>query len=419
MLDFEAALAQAEAEVGVIPAEAVSPIVDCCRAGLFDFQALGLAAVNAGNLAIPMVKALTALVKVKDGRASGYVHWGATSQDAIDTGMVLQLRPFLYALDGDLTDLCKSLALLVESHRDTPMVGRTWLQQALPITFGLKAAGWLDAAERARARLRALQPVVLTLQFGGAAGTLAALGDQGLRVAAALAARLDLALPALPWHGHRDRIAEAGAALGLLIGTLGKIASDITLCMQTEIGELLEPAGEGRGGSSTMPHKRNPVAAAAVLAAAARAPGLVATLLSAMPQQHERGLGNWHAEWTALPELCRLAGGALHRTLDTVKGLEVHGERMAENLERTQGLILAEAVQMALGARLGRGAAHDLLDAACRRAVREKRHLREILQATPEVTAVLSVAEIDRLLDPRGYLGVTQDLIDRALRNRS
>lgn len=419
MLDFEAALARAEAELGVIPAEAVSPITDCCRAELFDFQALGLAAVNAGNLAIPMVKALTALVKVKDGRASGYVHWGATSQDAIDTGMVLQLRGFLFALDTDLGALCKSLALLVESHRDTPMVGRTWLQQALPITFGLKAAGWLDAVERSRARLRALQPVVLTLQFGGAAGTLAALGDQGLRVAAALAARLDLALPALPWHSHRDRVAETGAFLGLLIGTLGKIASDITLCMQTEIGELLEPAGEGRGGSSTMPHKRNPVAAAAVLGAATRAPGLVATLLSAMPQQHERGLGNWHAEWTVLPELCRLAGGAVRWTLDTVKGLEVHGERMAENLEKTGGLILAEAVQMAIGARLGRGPAHEILDAACRRAVQEKRHLRDILQSTPAVTAVLSTAEINRLLDPRGYLGVTQDFIDRALRNRS
>lgn len=419
MLDFEAALARAEAETGVVPPEAVQPIVDCCRAELFDFQALGEAAVDSGNLAIPMVKALTALVKVKDGRASGYVHWGATSQDAIDTGLVLQLRPFLQALDHDLGLLCKALESLVKNHRDTVMVGRTWLQQALPVTFGLKAAGWLDAADRARDRLRSLQAVVLTLQFGGAAGTLAALGDQGLRVAAALAARLDLALPALPWHSQRDRIAETGAALGLLIGTLGKIASDVTLCMQTEIGELLEPAGKGRGGSSTMPHKRNPVAAAAVLAAAARAPGLVATLLAAMPQQHERGLGNWHAEWTALPDLCRLAGGALARTLDTVRGLEVHGDRMAENLERTQGLILAEAVQMALGARLGRGPAHDLLETASRQALREGRHLRDVLRDIPAVAAALSAEDIDRLLDPKGYLGVTQDFIDRVLQRRS
>jgi len=416
MLDFEAALAQAEAETGLIPRAAAGPIAACCRAELLDLAALAEGAVKAGNLAIPMVKQLTALVAKGDADAARFVHWGATSQDAIDTGMVLQLRGFLHALDTDLGALCAALAALVEAHRHTPMVGRTWLQQALPITFGLKAAGWLDAVKRNRERLRAARPRLLALQFGGAAGTLAALGDGGMAVSLALAARLDLALPALPWHGHRDRIAEAGAALGLLIGTLGKIASDVALCMQTEVGELMEPAGEGRGGSSTMPHKRNPVASAAVLAAAARAPGLVATLLSAMPQQHERGLGNWHAEWIALPELCRLAGGAVHWTVDTVKGLEVHGDRMARNLEATGGLILAEAVQMALAGKLGRLAAHDLVEAACRRATAENRHLRDVLRETTEVAAVLTAAEIDRLLDPGGYLGLTQDFIDRVLR---
>ncbi len=415
MLDFEAALARAEARVGVISAAAASAIAAKCQAELLDATAIARGAVDGGNLAIPMVKQLTALVAKDNAEAARFVHWGATSQDAIDTGLVLQLRAFLPMLEADLGRLATALATLAKTHRDTPEVGRTWLQHALPVTFGLKAAGWLDGVARARARLRELAPRLLALQFGGAAGTLAALGPQGLDVAAALADELKLALPALPWHGQRDRLAEAATVFGLTVGTLGKIARDLTLLMQTDVGEAREPFGEGRGGSSTMPHKRNPVAAASVLAAAARAPGLVATLLSAMAPEHERGLGGWQAEWVALPELATLTGGAARILAETLAGLEVDTVRMATNLELTDGLIMAEAVQMALGAKIGRLAAHDLVEKACRRALADGTHLRDSLAADGAVTQHLSPAEIERLLDVRNYLGQAGVFVDRAL----
>ncbi|WP_119421441.1 3-carboxy-cis,cis-muconate cycloisomerase [Desertibaculum subflavum] len=418
MLDFEAALARAEAKVGVVPSTAVSHIVDKARAELFDAEELARGAVLAGNLAIPMVKRLTALVAAADDEAARFVHWGATSQDAIDTGLVLQLRAYLDWLQPELDRLSAHLAGLVKRHRATPMVARTWLQQALPTTFGLKAAGWLDAVDRARARTAEARPRMLALQFGGAAGTLAALGTRGLDVAAALAADLGLALPALPWHGARDRVAEMATLLGLLAGTLGKIARDVSLCMQTEVAELYEPAGEGRGGSSTMPHKRNPIAAATVLAAAVQAPQLVATCLGAMVQEHERAVGAWQAEWVALPELCRLAGGALRHTSELIAGLEVDPARMRANLDATRGLIMAEAVQMALGEKLGRLKAHDLVEAACKRAVREGRHLRDVLAEDPVVRGELDQAALARLFEPTAYLGVADALIDRVLTGR-
>ncbi len=295
------------------------------------------------------------------------------------------------------------------------MVGRTWLQQALPTTLGLKAAGWLDAVLRHRARMAELKPRLLVIQLGGAAGTLASLGDRGIEVAEAMASELDLACPALPWHGTRDRVAELATFLGLLTGSLGKMARDWSLLMQTEIGEALEPAGEGKGGSSTMPHKRNPVAAAVVLSAATRAPALVATMLAGMVQEHERGLGGWHAEWETLPELAVLASGALRITLETIRGLDVDPGRMRANLDLTRGLIMAEAVQMALGARIGRQQAHGLIERASKRAVAEGRHLKDALLAEPEITAHLSAADLDRLLDPLTYTGTAQTMIDRAL----
>jgi 3-carboxy-cis,cis-muconate cycloisomerase len=343
------------------------------------------------------------------------VHWGATSQDIIDTGLVLQLRAFLPLLEADLGRLSKALAKLAKQHKNTPQVGRTWLQQALPVTFGLKAAGWLDGLERQRQRLAQLKPRLFALQFGGAAGTLAALGPKGLDVAAALATELRLALPAMPWHGQRDRVAEAGTTFGLIIGSLAKMARDVSLLMQTEIGEAREPAGEGRGGSSTMPHKRNPVATASVLAAATRAPGLVSTMLTAMAPEHERGLGGWQAEWVVLPELAMLAGGAARSMAETMEGLEIDKGRMAENLELTRGLILAEAVQMALGSKIGRDVAHDLIERASRRALAEGQHLRDVLTADPAVTQHLSKAEIGRLLDPKNYLGQAGALVERVL----
>lgn len=418
MLDFEAALARAEAKTGVIPADVAGPIAAQCDAALYDLGAIADGATRGGNTAIPLVKALTAKVAAQDKVAAGFVHWGATSQDAMDTGLVLQLRAALALIEADLKKLSDALAALAQKHRQTPMVGRTWLQHALPITFGLKAAGWLDAVERHRARIAELKPRLLVLQFGGAAGTLAALGDKGIVVAEALAAELQLGLPATPWHGARDRVVEFGTALALLTGTLGKMARDIALLMQTDVAEVFEPAGEGRGGSSTMPHKRNPVAAAAVLAAATRVPHLAGSLLSGMVQEHERGLGGWHAEWQVLPELVQLGAGALAQMADVASGLDVQPARMRSNLDATHGLIMAEAVAMALGTKLGKQEAHHLVEAASKRAVAEKRHLRDVLADDKAVMQHLKRDELGRLFDPLGYTGVAAALVDRVLASR-
>ncbi|HXX86609.1 MAG TPA: 3-carboxy-cis,cis-muconate cycloisomerase [Casimicrobiaceae bacterium] len=415
MLDFEAALARAEGMSGAIPASAVWAIVECCRAEAFDVGALAAAAAPAGNPAIPLVKELTTLVAAADPDAARYVHWGATSQDAMDTGLVLQLRSALECLARDLERLSRALASLARAHAATPLAGRTWLQQGPPVTFGLKAAGWLSAIERHRARLAQTRERVLALQFGGAVGTLAALGEHAEATAAALANELELALPELPWHAQRDRFAEVATTLGLVVGTLGKIARDVSLLAQTEVGEATEPSAPGRGGSSTMPHKRNPVASAIVLAAAVRVPALVSTMLGAMVQEHERGLGGWHAEWDTLPEICTLTAGALAQTVATIEGLRVDASRMATNLESTRGLNLAEAVSVELGRQVGRQAAHELVERACERAVNEGKHLSEVLAADAKVTAHLSRAAIDRLLDPRRYTGQAETFVARAL----
>ena len=415
MLDFEAALARATARVGLIPDAAVAEIESQCHAGLFDIETLARGAEQAGNTAIPVIKALTALVENRNREASRYVHWGATSQDAMDTGLVLQLRGALDLVEADLVRLSDALVKLARKHRRTPAAGRTWLQQAAPITFGLKAAGWLSAIERHRRRIGELRSRALVVQFGGATGTLAAIGNRGLDVAAALATDLKLDLPDLPWHAQRDRVAEVATTLGLLVGSLGKMARDISLSMQTEIGEVFEPGTQGRGGSSTMPHKRNPVAAAVVLAAAARVPALVSVMLAAMVQEHERGLGNWHAEWETLPEICMLAAGALAHMTETIEGLEIDAVRMRENLDVTQGLILAEAASLALASRIGRPAAHQLVEDACRLAVEKDKHLRDVLGTDARVTEHLSAADLGRLFDPEKYLGHAEQLVDRVL----
>jgi 3-carboxy-cis,cis-muconate cycloisomerase len=415
MLDFEAALARAEARCGLIPASAVEPISAACKLGLYDLAELGDAGRLAGNLAIPMVKALTAAVKANDAEAARFVHWGATSQDAIDTGLVLQLREAFDLLDAGSAALIAVLSQMASEHRDTVMAGRTWLQQAVPVSFGLKAAGWLDALLRQRERLRETRARVLALQFGGAAGTLASLGDRGLDVAQALADELQLTLPALPWHTQRDRIAETGACVALLIGTLGKIARDLSLLMQTEVGEAFEPAAEGKGGSSAMPHKRNPVGCATVLANAMRTPGLLSTLFSAMPQEHERGLGNWPAEWETLPELLRLAAGSLAALTPTLAGLDVQAERMRENLDLTLGLLFAERVSMALAHSLGKQAAHHAIERLSKRVIAERRHLRELICDDADLALRLSPQQLDALFDPAAALGVSGLFIDRAL----
>jgi 3-carboxy-cis,cis-muconate cycloisomerase len=415
MLDFEAALARAEAALGIIPSAAAAAIESQCRAAFFDVGAIAREAAAAGNLAIPLVKAVTASVAKRDPQAARFVHWGATSQDAIDTGLILQLRDAIAHTESDLERFSRALAALAQTHKNSPMAGRTWSQHALPITFGLKVAGWYSAIDRHRARLRELRPRVLVLQLGGAAGTLASLGPQALNVVIAVAKDLNLGVPDLPWHAERDRITEVGGFYGLLTGTLGKIARDVALLMQTEIAEVFEPIAEGRGASSAMPQKRNPVGSAIALSAALRVPGLVSTLLAAMPQENERGMGNWHAEWETLPEIVRLSAGALAQMIQVVEGLEVDTARMAENLELTHGLILAEAVAMALAAHLGRPAAHELVEHACRLSIQQQRHLRDVLSEDSRVREHLSPGDLEKIFGPENYLGLAEAWVDRAV----
>src|SRR3954469_6018137 len=405
MLDFEAALARAEAAAGVIPASAAGAIASACKAEAFELSALAEAATRSGNLAIPLVKALTAAVGKADPDAARYVHWGATSQDVIDTATMLTLRAAIDALLPDLERAIAGFAKLARQHRNTAMVARTWLQHALPMPFGLKLAEYAAALHRSRARLKRLRGEGLALQFGGAAGTLAALGDEGLVGAEKLAAELELPLPAAPWHTHRDRIAEAASVFAILTGTCGKIARDVSLMMQTDVGEAFEPAGEGRGGSSTMPHKRNPVAAAGALGAAMMAPNLAATIFAAQIQDHERSAGPWHAEWPTLPTLLLVTSGALAGIVDIAEGLEVDATRMRLNLDATDGLIMAEAVTFALAEKIGKSEAHHLVEAAVRKAVAGKRHLHEVVASDPKVTAHLSADKLAKLFDPMAYQG--------------
>jgi 3-carboxy-cis,cis-muconate cycloisomerase len=415
MLDFEAALARAEAHCGVIPAAVTHAIASKCKVKLIDANALAAATAESVNPAIPLVKQLTTLVAKDDPEAAQFVHWAATSQDANDTGLVLQIRQALDILEADLDVLCRGLAQLAQTHRSTPMAGRTLMQHALPTTFGVKVAGWLDAVNRHRDRLAETRARVLVLQFGGAVGTLAALHEKGLQVAEALASELQLGVPTMPWHTQRDRVAEVATVLGLCTGTLGKMARDISLHMQTEVAEVFEPAGPGRGGSSTMPHKRNPVSAAVVLSAATRVPGLVSTMLSAMVQEDERGLGDWHAEWETLPEIFRLTAGALHQLATIVPHLEVDAARMRHNLDATRGLIFAEAVTTAMAGHIGEAAAHRLLEEAIRQTRESGKHLREVLAHNHAVTERLTSAELDRLFAPENYLGVAEELVDRVI----
>jgi len=415
MLDFEAALARAEAATGMIPAGAADPIAKACKADLFDLAALAQAATRSGNLAIPLVKALTADVAKADVEAARYVHWGATSQDVIDTAAMLTLRAGIDALLADIGRAIAGFAALARQHRNTAMVARTWLQHALPMPFGLKLAEYAAALHRSRLRLQRLRREALALQFGGAAGTLAALGDNGLLVAEQLARELELPLPDAPWHSHRDRVAEAASGFAILAGTCGKIARDVQLMMQTDVGEAFEPSGEGRGGSSTMPHKRNPVAAATALAAAIMAPNLAATIFAAQVGDHERSAGPWHAEWPTLPSLLLVTSGALAAIVDIAEGLEVDAARMRVNLDATHGLIMAEAVAMALAEKIGKSEAHHLVEAASKKAVAGKKDLRDVLAGDTRVTAHLNAERLTKLFEPMAYQGVSQALIDRLL----
>jgi 3-carboxy-cis,cis-muconate cycloisomerase len=409
MLDFEAALAAAEARAGVVPAEAAKAIASACEAERFAPDALGHEARATGSLVVPLVGALAEALPAEAAR---YVHWGATTQDAMDTAAMLVARRARAPILADLAGVAGACARLAEEHRTTPMAGRTLLQQALPVTFGLKAAGWLVAVEEARERLAAVAPAA---ELGGAAGTLASLGSDGVQVLALLAEELDLPEPVVPWHTARARVGELGAALALAAGALEKVALDVVLLAQTEVGEVAEPASGGRGGSSTLPHKRNPVGSVLAIACARRVRGATSTLLAAMAQEHERAAGAWQAEWEALGEALALTGGAAACVREALDGLEVRPERMRANLETTGGLLLAESVTMALAQRIGRPEAHRLVQEASRRAVEGGRRFRDELVEDPGVGGELSAEEIDRALDPMGYLGSAEAFVERAL----
>jgi 3-carboxy-cis,cis-muconate cycloisomerase len=414
ILRFEANLARAEARASLIPNEAASAIAEACRVELFDLAALERDALHAGTLVIPLVQQLIAQVSVE---ARPYVHWGATSQDAIDTALVLQMREGLDVLAADLVGAGDALAALAESHRLSVMPGRTLLQQAVPITFGLKAARWLGAVSRQIAALRALHRDALVLQFGGAAGTLAALGTHGQQVAKLLAAELALPLPDQPWHAERDRPARVVAALGVTAGIIAKIARDLVLMAQTEVGEVGERAAPGKGTSSTMPQKRNPVDATNAIAAAQLAIGTVPVVLSAMAQEHERGAGGWQTEWTAIPDAFRHTMRAaiyLRRALDA---LDVHADRMRVNLEEASGALMAESLSTALAAHVGRPEAMRLTAHVVEQAFHARITLREAVSRDTRVSALLHGWELDRALEPAAYLGSTNAHIDRTLRS--
>jgi 3-carboxy-cis,cis-muconate cycloisomerase len=413
MLDFEVTLARAQAALGLIPALAIDPITTAARAERYDIAALGAAAVTAGNVAIPLVAALTAEVAKADQVAAGYVHWGATSQDVIDTALMLELRAAIDALIADLNLAIEGFTTLAGRHRRTALAARTWLQHAVPIPFGLKLAGYAAALGRSRERLRRVRREALALQFGGAAGTLAALGERGLEISERLAALLDLAQPEAPWHTHRDRLGEVASAFAILAGTCGKIARDVSLLMQSDVAEAFEPNAPGRGTSSTMPHKRNPTACAVALAAATIAPNLLATILAAEVQEHERALGGWQAEWPTFPALALVTSGALRAIVELAQGLEVDSERMRANVGATRGLIMAEAVTFALAAKIGKHEAQKIVADACNKALASKRDLQTVLGEETRVQQHFRIGELAKLFEPMGYQGVSQTLIDR------
>ena len=415
MLDFEAALARAEARAGILPRSAAEAIATAAHAPHFDVAALSRESLRAGTPGIPLVQALTSRVRDTNPEAARFVHWGATSQDVADTALILLLKRSRPILLADLSRLEIALGNLSERHRNTVLLGRTLLQAAPPVTFGLKAAGWFAAIRRSRMRLESAFGEALVVQFGGASGTLAALGGEGLAVGQALAENLGLEFPDAPWHAHRDRLAALLAACGVLTGCLGKLARDISLLMQGEVGEAAEPSGQGRGGSSTMPQKHNPIASALALAAAQRVPGLVASFLSSMVQEHERGVGGWQAEWPIVASVIQAMGAAIVSMAEAAEGLDVNVVQMREDIEATRGAVFAERVTMLLGAAMGRDVAHKIVEEAVRRSAAQRRKLGDVLAENSEVTALLGPQVLSNLESPEAYLGVAETLRQRLL----
>lgn len=415
-LDVEAGLARAQARLGIIPQEAAAAISAAARVERVDFALLTQRTEIVGYPILPLVEQLSTWPA---GGLGQYCHWGATTQDIMDTADVLQLRDALGLVDGELAAICDALAALADAHAETPMAGRTHLQHALPISFGYKCAVWLSAIDRHRARLQQLLPRLLVVQFSGAAGTLASLGKEGPTTQQELAAELGLGVPDITWHSIRDAFAETTGLLALIAGSIGKIGYDVMLLMQTEIAEVLEPFVPGRGASSTMPQKRNPIAAELMVAAARIVREQHSLMLDALVQDHERATGPWHVEWQALPTAFIVASGGLRAAREALQGLEVRPEAMARNLDVSRGLIVAEAVMMALAPRLGRQHAHDIVYACCRRALSGEVSFADALLAEPQVAAGFPRAEIESLTDPANYLGAAPEMTRRLLARRS
>lgn len=411
-LDIEAALAKVQGELGIIPQEAADEIVRHCHLDQIDMAELRRQTERIGYPVLGVVSQLGRLCR--DGLGE-YCHWGATTQDITDTATVLQIREALELVDGELAAISAALATLAKDHRDTPMIGRSNLQQAIPVTFGYKIAGLLSAVERHRERLAQLRPRVLVGEFAGAAGTLASLETGAMETQARLCAELGLAQPVIAWHTIRDNLAEVGAFLGLVGGTLGKLSTDVKLMMQTEVGEVYEPYAHGRGSSSTMPQKRNPISSCYIHAAISVVRQHAAALMDAMVADHERSTGPWEIEWIVLPEAFCLMAGALKQARFVVEGLEVDPAAMRRNIDLTGGLVMSEAVMMGLGHHIGREYAHDLVYDLCREAIAQGRPLLDLLAEHPEIGAHLDRDALAKLLDPAGYLGQSGVMVDRVL----
>ena len=415
-LDFEKALAITQAYLGVIPREAAEEISLHCNVDEIDFAKLKTATKHIGYPVLPVVQQLTALCKDDLGQ---WCHWGATTQDITDTATVLQIRSAFELIESEMKAVSESLSRLARDHRNTPMIGRSNLQQAVPLTFGYKAAVWLAGIDRHIQRLDQLRRRVLLGEFGGAVGTLASLGEQGLPVQQGVMERLGLISPLISWHTVRDTIAEVGCFLGILCGLLDKIASDVKVMMMTELNEVQEPAGGGgRGASSTMPQKRNPISCACITACSSVVRQHTASLLSAMNADFERATGTWEIEWLVLPEMFCLSAGALAQAKYLLSGLVVHPENMKKNLQLTDGLINTEAIMMALGPKMGRGKAHDRLAAISIAVSQGKGRLIDLLSNDPEIVQILDRSAIERLMEPTNYLGNSGAMVDRVLAGR-
>jgi 3-carboxy-cis,cis-muconate cycloisomerase len=410
-VEVEVALARAQGRCGVIPLEAALEIAARASADALDFESLRHETEIVGYPILPLVHQLGKMC----GDAGRYVHWGATTQDIMDSAVVLQVRDALALIEGELVDLRRILGRLAAKHRDTPMAGRTHLQQALPVTFGYKVAVWLAMFDRHAERLAQLRPRVLVGEFAGAACSLASLGDRGLDVQAAMMEELGLGVPTATWHVARDGLAEAVNFLGLLTGSLGKVAYDVMLMASTEFAEVYEPFVKGRGASSTMPQKRNPISSELIFAASKAVRQHAGLMLDAMIQDFERATGPWHAEWIALPESFILTAGALHQAKFMLDGLIVDEQRMRRNLDMTSGLIVAEAVMMGLAPHLGRNEAHDVVYAACRIVNEQGGRLADVLAGMTQVSSRLDRQAIERLTDPANYLGMAPQMVDRVL----